>query len=159
MASNFSFLKKYKQTILYGICLAFLLFLLKWLEYRFMIYDHAFEIYVGIIAFIFTALGIWLALKLSKPKVKTIIVEKEVIINQPNDFTINECELKKLNLSNREYEILQLVAKGLSNEEIAKQLFLSLSTIKTHNQNLFAKLEVKSRTQAIDKAKRLQIIS
>lgn len=159
MASNFSFLKKYKQTILYGICLAFLLFLLKWLEYRFMIYDHAFEIYVGIIAFIFTALGIWLALKLSKPKVKTIVVEKEIIVQKSSDFTINECELKKLNLSNREYEILQLVAKGLSNEEIAKQLFLSLSTIKTHNQNLFAKLEVKSRTQAIDKAKRLQIIS
>lgn len=159
MASNFSFLKKYKQTILYGICLAFLLFLLKWLEYRFMIYDHAFEIYVGIIAFIFTALGIWLALKLSKPKVKTIIVEKEIIVQKSSDFTINEWELKKLNLSNREYEILQLVAKGLSNEEIAKQLFLSLSTIKTHNQNLFAKLEVKSRTQAIDKAKRLQIIS
>jgi ATP/maltotriose-dependent transcriptional regulator MalT len=124
-----------------------------------MIYDHAFEIYIGIIAVIFTALGIWLALKLSKPKIKTIVVEKEIIVKQSSDFTINELELKKLNLSNREYEILQLVAKGLSNEEIAKQLFLSLSTIKTHNQNLFSKLEVKSRTQAIDKAKRLQIIS
>lgn len=159
MASNFSFLKKYKQTIIYGICLAFLLFLLKWLEYRFMIYDHAFEIYAGIIAVIFTSLGIWLALKLSKPKIKTVVVKKEVIIQQPNNFSINEAELKKLNLSNREYEILQFLAKGLSNEEIAQKLFLSLSTIKTHNQNLYAKLEVKSRTQAIEKAKRLQIIA
>lgn len=132
---------------------------MKWLEYRFIIFNHSFEIYAGMIAVIFTSLGIWLALKLSKPKIKTVVVEKEVIIPQPNNFCINEAELKKLNLSNREYEILQFLAKGLSNEEIAQKLFLSLSTIKTHNQNLYAKLEVKSRTQAIEKAKRLQIIA
>ncbi|MDI9311932.1 MAG: LuxR C-terminal-related transcriptional regulator [Limnohabitans sp.] len=158
MASKYHFFKKYRQTLIYSFSLAFLLFLMKWLEYRFIIFNHSFKIYAGIIAVIFTGLGIWLALKLSKPKVETIIVEKEIIIPQADGFIINEKELQKLNLSNREYEVLEYIAKGLSNEEIAKKLFVSISTIKTHNQNLYAKLDVKSRTQAIEKAKRLQII-
>jgi len=158
MTDNTGFLKKHKTTIIYSISLAFLLFLLKWIELRFIIFDHSFEIYIGFIAVIFTALGIWLALKLSKPKVETVIVEKEIIVAQPEAFTINEAELEKLHLSNREYEALQLLAQGYSNEEIARKLFLSLSTVKTHNRNLFVKLDVKRRTQAIEKAKRLRII-
>ena len=153
-----SFLQFHKATIVYSICLALLLFLLKWLELRFIIFDYSLEIYIGSIAFIFTALGIWLALKLSKPKIETVVVEKEVYINRNENFVLNESLVAKLELSKRELEILGLMAEGNSNQEIANRIFVSLSTVKTHNQNLFEKLEVKRRTQAIEKAKRLHLI-
>lgn len=146
--------RQYGQLILYGICMALLLFILKWLELRFVIIDHALEIYVGAIALIFTGLGIWMAMKIVKPKVT--VVEKEIYVNAP--FTLNTKELELLNLSKRELAVLQLMAEGLSNKEIADRLFVSLSTIKTHSNNLFDKMNVERRTQAIDKAKRLGII-
>jgi len=153
-----SFFNRYKQTMLYGVLLALLLFLLKWLELRLLIINHAFEIYAGIIAVIFTCLGIWLALKLSKPKVQTMVVEKEVYINNPDGFTMNEQALTQLNMSRRELEVLQLMADGLSNQEIADHLFVSLNTVKTHSARVFEKMEVKRRTQAIEKGKRLFLI-
>lgn len=151
------FFKKYKSTILYGISLAALLFLLKWLELRFIIINHAFEIYVGSIAVVFTALGIWLALKLTKPKKETIIIEKEIYIDT-TEFVQDKSQLEKLNLSKREMEVLDLMAQGCSNQEIASQLFVSIPTIKTHSSKLFEKLDVNRRTQAVEKAKRLKII-
>lgn len=158
MPAHKSFLKKYKTIIIYGISLALLLFLLKWLELRFLIFDHSLEIYIGFIAIIFTALGIWLALKLSKPKIDTVIVEKEIFITRGENFIPNTSLISQLELSKRELEILNLMAQGHSNEEIASKIFVSLSTVKTHNQNLFMKLDVKRRTQAIEKAKRLNLI-
>src|SRR5205809_5444746 len=143
---------------MYSISLACLLFLLKWLELRFIIFDHSFEIYIGFIAIIFTALGIWLALKLSKPKIETVVVEKEVYINRNENFILNTSLISQLELNKRELEILNLLAQGHSNDEIAAKLFVSLSTVKTHNQNLFVKLDVKRRTQAVEKAKRLNLI-
>lgn len=155
MAGNF--FSRYKLILLYGVSMALLLFLLKWLELRFLIMDHAMEIYIGAIAVIFTALGIWLALKLSKPKVKTLIIEKEVYRNSA-EFILNEKELENLGVSKRELEVLQLMSEGLSNQEIAEKLFVSLSTIKTHSAKLFEKLDVKRRTQAVEKGKRLSLI-
>lgn len=152
-----SFFEKYKSTILYGIALALLLFLVKWLELKFMIINHALEIYIGSIAVIFTALGIWLALKLTKPKKETIIVEKEIYI-ETTEFVQDKSQLEKLNLSKREMEVLELIAQGCSNQEIASQLFVSLPTVKTHSSRLFEKLDVSRRTQAVEKAKRLKII-
>ena len=148
------FRSKYGQLILYGISMALLLFLLKWLELRFVIIDHALEVYVGAIALIFTGLGIWLAMKIIRPK--TTVVEKEIFVSAP--FSINKKEAELMNLSKREIEVLQLMAQGLSNKEIADKLFVSLSTIKTHSNNLFDKMNVERRTQAIDKGKRLGII-
>ena len=153
-----SFLKFHKATIFYSICLALLLFLLKWLELRFIIFDYSLEIYIGFIAFIFTALGIWLALKLSKPKIETVVVEKEVYLSRNDIFVLNKSLVTQLELSSRELEILGLMAEGNSNQEIANRLFVSVSTVKTHNQNLFEKLDVKRRTQAVEKAKRLNLI-
>ena len=165
MTASQNFLLKYKSTIIYSISLAFLLFLLKWLELRFLIFQHSFEIYVGFIAVIFTALGIWLALKLSKPKIETIVVEKlvlsEVYITNPDSHrdTPDTSLIARLELSKRELEILGLLAQGHSNQEIAEKIFVSLSTVKTHNQNLFEKLDVKRRIQAVEKAKRLNLIA
>lgn len=145
---------RYKQTIAYGIILAVLLLFLRWLELRFLIIEHSFEIYAGGIAVLFTGLGIWLTLNLSKPK----IVEKEIIVSKPTSFILNEKALVTLALSTRELEVLQLMANGKSNQEIADHLFLSLNTIKTHNARLFEKMEVKRRTQAIELGKKLSII-
>jgi DNA-binding CsgD family transcriptional regulator len=147
---------KNRQNIIYGVSLALLLFLLKWLEWHFIIFNHAFEVYVSAIAIVFTALGVWLALKLVKPKTNTVVVEKPVVIKA--GFSLNETELNKLRISNRELEVLQLMAEGLSNQEIAERLFVSLNTIKTHSANLFVKMEVERRTQAVEKAKRLSLI-
>jgi len=147
---------KNKQNILYGVSLALLLLLLKWLEWRFVIVDHAFEVYAGAIALIFTSLGIWLAIKLVTPKVKTVVIEKQVFANA--DFVLNEAEVNRLHLSTRELQVLQLIADGLSNQQIAGRLFVSLNTIKTHTSNLFLKMEVERRTQAIEMAKRLGLI-
>ena len=158
MTDNKNLLLRNKATIVYSISLAFLLFLLKWLELRFIIFDHSFEIYIGFIAVIFTALGIWLALKLSKPKIETIVVEKEVYVNRNENFVLDTSLVSQLELSKRELEILSLLAQGHSNQEIAVKLFVSVSTVKTHNQNLFEKLDVKRRTQAVEKAKRLNLI-
>lgn len=154
-----SFFSKHKHIILYGVLMALLLFLLKWLELRFIIINHSLEIYIGAIALIFTGLGIWLALKLTKPKTTTVVIEKEVYISNDSEFVFNEKEFLKLEISKRELEVLQLMSKGLSNQEIAEQLFVSLNTIKTHVSKLFEKLDVKRRTQAIEKAKRLNIIA
>ena len=158
MAGIKSFLLRHRPTILYSISLALLLFLLKWLELRFIVFRHSFEVYIGFIAIIFTALGIWLAIKLSKPKIQTVVVEKEVYIDKPEAFILNTALIAQLELSKRELEILRLMAQGHSNQEIAATIFVSLSTVKTHIQNLFEKLDVKRRTQAIEKAKRLSLI-
>jgi two-component system, NarL family, response regulator LiaR len=149
---------RYRSIILYGISLALLLFLLKWLELRFVIFDHALEIYMGLIAVIFTLLGIWLAIKFTRPKVHTVIVEKEIFVKRTAPFIFNEAEAARLGLSKRELEVLELMARGHSNEEIAKELFLSLPTIKTHGTNIFVKLDVKRRTQAVEKARKLELI-
>lgn len=158
MTDPSQFIKKHQSTILYGAALAALLFLLRWLELRFILFDHSLEIYVGCLAILFTSLGIWLALKLTKPKIETVMVEKEVYIIRKEGFIPNHDLISELQLSKRELEILDLIAQGCSNEEIAKRIFVSLSTVKTHNQNLFLKLDVKRRTQAVEKAKRLQLI-
>jgi NarL family two-component system response regulator LiaR len=161
MAPNFFI--RHKQTILYGISLAILLFLLKWLELKFLILSHSMEVFIGAIAIIFTSLGIWLAIKLTKPKVvmveKEVVIEKEIFIREEQAFVQDEKQLQEIGLSKREMEVLLLMAEGLSNNEIAERIFVSLSTVKTHTNRIFEKMDVQRRTQAIEKAKRLKIIA
>jgi len=155
-----NFFSKNKLVLFYGVSLAGILLLLRWLEFRFVIMDHSFEVYIGAIALIFTSLGIWLAVKLTKPRTTTIIVEKEVFVSRPAEgFIPNGKTLLKFGISKREWEVLALMSEGLSNQEIAGRLFVSLNTIKTHSSKLFEKLEVKRRTQAIEKGKRLGLLA
>ncbi|MES2559125.1 MAG: LuxR C-terminal-related transcriptional regulator [Bacteroidota bacterium] len=149
---------KHKEILLYGISMAVLLLLLQWLEARFIVFNYRLDIFIGAIAIIFTVLGVWLALKLIKPKVETRIVEKEIYIHQTTPTEINQQEIEQLGISKRELEVLDLMARGMSNEEIAAALFVSLNTVKTHSSGIFVKLDVKRRTQAVEKAKRLRII-
>ncbi|MDV6168724.1 response regulator transcription factor [Flavobacterium sp. DG1-102-2] len=155
----FKAIKTHKWIIYYGSGLALLLLLLRGLELFILYRPQSQDIFTGIIALTFTGLGIWLALKLSKPKVETIIVEKPVYVYTQPYFTPNEAEIEKLCISKRELEVLQLMADGLSNKEIAEQLFVSLNTVKTHSSKLFEKMDVKRRTQAVEKAKKNGIIA
>jgi DNA-binding CsgD family transcriptional regulator len=150
--------KEINHIILYGFILAVFVFILKWLQWKYFVADHSVEFYIGAVALIFTVLGIWIAHKIIKPKTEHIIVEKEVLVIRPTETFFDEAQLKKLNLTGREKEVLQLLVKGYSNAEIAEALFLSVSTIKTHVSNLFLKLDVTSRLKAIEKAKQLNII-
>lgn len=137
-----------RTVILYGLALAGLVFVLKYLEYRLFVRDLAIEFYVGLVALFFTGLGIWAGLKLTR---------KQVVMVGP-EFILNESELQRLGISKREHEVLELMAQGLSNQEIGDKLFVSLNTIKTHSSNLFLKLEVNRRTQAVQRAKELRLI-
>jgi len=148
-------IRKNKEIILYGLSLAVLFLLLRFLEFRFLIVSQRFEFYVGCIALVFTVLGIWLAKKLTNPKVETLIVERTL---DTSYFILNKQELIERKISKRELEVLQLMAEGMSNKEIADALFVSLNTIKSHSSNLFEKLEVKRRTQAVETAKKLRIL-
>lgn len=151
------FIARNQTVLLYGASLAVLLLLMKWLEWHVLVIEHSFEVYAGAIALLFTALGIWLANKLTRAKSTTIIVEKQVLV-ETKDFVLNEAEVVRLGLTKREMEVLQAMADGLSNQEIAERLFLSLNTIKTHSSKVFEKLEVQRRTHAVDKARKLNII-
>lgn len=153
-----NFLKKYKTILIYGISLALLIVFLRLIEYELIILNNSFQFYAGSIALLFTILGIWLATKLIKRKTRIEVIEKKVFINQTQPFVINEKALAKTEISTRELEVLQLMAKGLSNQEIANALFVSVSTVKTHISNLFFKLEASRRTQAVEKAKNLGLI-
>jgi DNA-binding CsgD family transcriptional regulator len=137
-----------RTIIIYGLAMAALLGLLKVAEYKYFVHDIPLEFYIGVVAVMFTALGIWAGLRLTRPKI--------VEVNGP--FELNEVNLKKLGLSRREYEVLELVAAGLSNQNIADKLFVSTSTVKTHVSNVLAKLDASRRTEAIAKAKELRII-
>lgn len=151
-------IKKHRELITYAIATAVLLIVLNWFKYRFLIIQNQTELYIGIIAVFFTLVGIWASKKIAKPQVKTVIVEKEIVVQKNLSFNLNLAELEARKISKRELEVLQLMAEGLSNQEIAARLFVSLHTIKTHSSNLFEKLEVKRRTQAVETAKKLQLI-
>ncbi len=127
-----------RQIILYGVSLALLLLALRWLELRLILFRHAPGVYMTLVAMIFTVLGIWLAKKLTQPEHK----------KQKSEHTA-------ITLSPRELEVLHLMARGLSNREIAGQLFVSPNTVKTHTSRIFEKMSVKRRTQAIALAKQL----
>ena len=137
-----------KTIILYGVALAALTGILKFIEYRFFVRDLSLEFYLGVVAVLFAGLGVWAGQRLTRRK---------VVIATP-DFKLNEPELQRLGISKREYEVLELMAQGLSNQEIADKLFVSLNTIKTHSSNLFVKLDARRRTQAVRRAKELGLL-
>ena len=144
------------HVLLYGIIGGILIAVLKYIEFRFLIAQHAFEIYGALIAVIFVSLGIWLGLKLTRKK--EVLVVKEVAVPSLQPFSLNEERLKDLGITRRELEILELMAQGMSNREIAEKLFVSENTVKTHSSRLFDKLSAKRRTQAVQIGKEMGLI-
>jgi two-component system, NarL family, response regulator LiaR len=137
-----------KTILIYGVALAALTGILKFIEYRYFVRDLSLEFYLGVVAILFAGLGVWAGLRLTRRK---------VVIANP-DFKLNESELQRLGISKREYEVLGLMAQGLSNQEIADKLFVSLNTVKTHSSNLFIKLDARRRTQAVRRAKEFGLL-
>jgi len=145
-----------KHILIYGVCGGLLILLLKLVEYRFLVIERSIEIYGGLIAIMFASVGIWVGLKLTKPK-ETVLV-KEIPVPAREAFMLDKAKLQQLGITAREFEILQLIAVGMSNREIAEKLFVSENTVKTHSSRLFDKLSAKRRTQAVQIAKELRLI-
>ena len=143
-----------KTVILYGLLGGVLIAALKLVEYRYLVLEHSLEIYGGVVALLFSALGIWLGLKLTRTR-DTVIV-REVPVAGP--FTRNETRLEQLGITPRELEILEAMAAGFSNREIAERLYVSENTVKTHANRLFDKLSARRRTQAVQRAKEAGLI-
>jgi DNA-binding CsgD family transcriptional regulator len=140
-----------RHILIYGISGGVLIVALKLMEYRFLVVGHSIEIYGGLVAALFAALGIWLGLKLTKPRERLVVVEVPAAPSE--SFVLNQSRLEELSITPRELEILGLIATGMSNREIAGKLFVSENTIKTHSSRLFEKLGAKRRTQAVQIAK------
>ena len=145
------------HVLIYGLSAGVLIVVLQLIEFRFLVIEHSIEIYGALIAALFAGVGIWLGLKLTRKK--EVVVVKEVPVPlAPQPFTLNEERLKDLGITKRELEILELIARGMSNREIAEKLFVSENTVKTHSSRLFDKLSAKRRTQAVQIAKEMGLI-
>ncbi len=153
-----------KTVLVYGTLGGVLIAALKFVEYRFLVLEHSLEIYGGIVALIFSALGIWLGLKLTRTRETVVVRELPVLVEvqvgalEPGPFAPNATRLQQLGITPREFEILEAMAAGLSNREIAARLFVSENTVKTHAARLFDKLSARRRTQAVQRAKAAGLI-
>jgi DNA-binding CsgD family transcriptional regulator len=157
-----------KTVLLYGLLGGVLIAVLKVVEYRFLVLEHSLEIYGGIVALLFSALGIWLGLKLTRTRetvvVREIPVEVPVEVPVPIEvrmtgpFVRDEARLQRLGITPRELEILEAMAAGLSNREIGERLFVSENTVKTHAARLFGKLQARRRTEAVQRAREARLI-
>lgn len=154
-----------KIIFFYGLLGGVLIAGLKLIEYRFLVVEHSFEIYGGIVALLFSVLGIWLGLKLTRTR-ETIVVREvevpvpvEVPVRGAEPFVADASRVKELGITPRELEILEAIAAGLSTREIAARLFVSENTVKTHSSRLFDKLNARRRTQAVQIAKEAGLIA
>ena len=145
-----------RHILLYGLIAGILIAALKWTAYRFLVIEHSIEIYGSLVAATFAALGIWLGLKLTSKQERVVTKEFRVPAGEP--FRPNDSKREALGITPRELEILELIAQGLSNREIAEKLFVSENTVKTHSSRVFDKLGAKRRTQAVQLGKELRLI-
>ena len=155
-SSAFTITHLKRNILVYGLCGGLLIAGLRLIEYRFLIVSHSLEIYGGLIAVVFAAVGIWLGLKLTRKE--EVVVVREVQVPTPETFVFNLQKQQELGITKRELEILSLIAGGLSNREIAEKLFVSENTVKTHSSRLFDKMSVKRRTQAVQMGKQVGLI-
>jgi two-component system, NarL family, response regulator LiaR len=145
--------------LLYGLLAGAMIFALKLIEYRFLVVDQSLEIYGGLVAALFAALGIWLGIKLTRPTERVVVREVAVPATTSAAAVVDAASVERLGLTPREMEILGLIAQGLSNREIAERLHVSENTVKTHSANLFSKLNARRRTQAVQIAKQAGVLA
>jgi DNA-binding CsgD family transcriptional regulator len=149
-----------RHVFIFGLVGGVLVTLLKLMEYRFLVIQHSFEIYGGLIALTFAVLGIWLGIWLAGRRQTLVVKEIAVPDAIPGSecFAVNESKRDELGITRRELEILGLVAQGLSNREIAGKLFVSENTVKTHCSRTFEKLGARRRTQAVQLGKQFGLL-
>jgi two-component system, NarL family, response regulator LiaR len=147
-----------KRVVLYGLAGGVLLALLKLLEYKHFVHAYPTEIYGGLVAVIFSAVGIYFGLQWSRSGSREVVVVKEVRVPEGGPFVLDAGKLEELRITPREHEILGLIAEGLSNREIGERLCVSENTVKTHASRLFDKLGVNRRVQAVSRGRELGLI-
>ena len=135
-----------RQVLLWSAIGGILITVLKVIEYKHFVQEYPAELYGGLVALIFTVIGIYLGLKWTRPA------------PAHGPFVLNEAKLREIGLTQREHEILGLIAEGLSNREIGEKLFVSENTVKTHSSRLFDKMDVSRRVQAVQKGREMGLI-
>ena len=147
-----------RHVLIFGLVGGALIALLQWSQYRFIVIEHSIEIYGGLVAATFAVLGIWLGLKLTGRKETVVVKEVMVPVPAAQPFVRNDKRREDLSITPRELEILELIAQGMSNREIAAKLFVSENTVKTHSSRVFDKLGARRRTQAVQLGKELGLL-
>ncbi len=153
-----------RHVLIFGLVGGLLIATLQYTEYRFVIIEHSVELYTGLVAILFATFGIWLGLRITRSRetIRETVVVREVLVpvkaSMLEPFAPNTAQQQSLGITPRELEILTLIARGLSNREIATQLFVSENTIKTHCARAFDKLGAARRTQAVQRGKELGLL-
>jgi len=145
-----------KRAVLYGLLGGVLIVFLELNEYAHFVRFYRVEVYGGLLAVVFTALG--LAFGLGWSRRREVVVVREVPVRREGPFVPAGERLRELGITEREHEILTLVAEGLSNREIGERLFISENTVKTHTSRLFGKLGVQRRVQAVQRGRELDLV-
>jgi DNA-binding CsgD family transcriptional regulator len=146
-----------KQVLIFGLAGGVLVTLLQWIEFHFLVLEHSVAIYGVLIAVLFAGAGIWLGTRLLAPRERIVTVETPAAAARPSnppDDSVRE----RLGITRRELEILEHVARGLSNREIGEALFVSENTVKTHCSRAFDKLGARRRTEAVQRGKELGLL-
>ena len=143
-----------KQVLLWGAAGGVLIALLKLIEYKHFVHEYPEEMYGGLVALVFTGVGIYLGLKWTRPR--EVVVVKEVRSGGP--FVLDETCLREVGLTQREHEILGLIAQGLSNREIGRTLSISEHTAANHIRSILRKTGCANRTEAASYAHRHGLI-
>jgi len=141
-----------KFVLTYALVIAGMITLMRLLDYHFMMKSMKLEFYLGAVALVFVFMGIWIGCRVNVRRENLEVVSPSTALPENGSFITQPI------ISKREEEVLKLMAEGLSNQEIADRLFVSLNTVKTHSSNLFIKLDVKRRTQAIHRARELGLL-
>jgi DNA-binding CsgD family transcriptional regulator len=151
-----------RHVLIFGLVGGLLIAILQYTEYRFVVIEHSVELYSALVAILFATFGIWLGLRITRSRetIRETVVVKEVLVpaEAPTPFAPDKARQQTLGITARELEILALVARGLSNREIATQLFVSENTVKTHCARAFDKLGAARRTQAVQRGKELGLL-
>jgi two-component system, NarL family, response regulator LiaR len=135
-----------RRIVIWGAAGGILIALLKLIEYKHFVHEYPSEVYGGLVALIFSAVGIYLGLRWTRaPRAAAA-------------FSADPAKARQVGLTPREHEILGLIAQGLSNREIGEKLFVSENTVKTHSSRLFEKMQVNRRVQAVQRGRELGLI-
>ena len=154
-----------RHVLIFGLVGGLLIATLQYTEYRFVVIEHSIELYGALVAILFAAFGIWLGLRITRRRetIREAVVVKEVLVPTEapavlEPFAPDAARQQTLGITARELEVLTLIARGLSNREIATQLFVSENTVKTHCARAFDKLGAARRTQAVQRGKELGLL-